>query len=164
MLVEAGDSKGDLGKRKILAIVGLALLAFFFSLILSIFRWESFTKFLKFMTFMSGLRIRITLYCVYFFGGLECVGHSFAYVAHFVFFEICLDSNPESCYRSKQARYLLSHPSPLIRITLMRIRILLLMKVIGICDHWSIDPPGLHETLMRVRIQFPKINADLCVE
>ncbi len=39
MLVEAGDSKGDLGKRKILAIVGLALLAFFFSLILSIFRW-----------------------------------------------------------------------------------------------------------------------------
>jgi hypothetical protein len=40
MLVEAGDSKGDLGKRKILAIVGLALLAFFFSLILSIFRWE----------------------------------------------------------------------------------------------------------------------------
>jgi hypothetical protein len=44
MLVEAGDSKGDLGKRKILAIVGLALLAFFFSLILSIFRWESFTK------------------------------------------------------------------------------------------------------------------------
>jgi hypothetical protein len=24
-------------------------------------------------------------FCVYFFGGLECVGHSFAYVAHFVF-------------------------------------------------------------------------------
>jgi hypothetical protein len=60
MLVEAGDSKGDLGKRKILAIVGLALLAFFFSLILSIFRWESFTKFLIFMTFISGLQIRIT--------------------------------------------------------------------------------------------------------
>jgi len=39
MLMEAGDSKGDLGKRRILAIVGLALLAFFFSLILSIFRW-----------------------------------------------------------------------------------------------------------------------------
>jgi hypothetical protein len=38
------------------------------------------------MTFMSGLRIRITLYCVYFFGGLVCVGHSFAYFAHFVFF------------------------------------------------------------------------------
>lgn len=38
MLMEAGDSKGDLAKRKVLAIVGLALLAFFFSLILSIFR------------------------------------------------------------------------------------------------------------------------------
>ena len=41
MLMEAGDSKGDLAKRKVLAIVGLALLAFFFSLILSIFRWLS---------------------------------------------------------------------------------------------------------------------------
>jgi hypothetical protein len=45
-----------------------------------------------------------------FVGGLECVSHSFAYVAHFVF-KRCLDSNPESC-RSKQARYQLSHPSP----------------------------------------------------
>ena len=38
MLMEAGDSKGDSGKRRALAVVGLALLAFFFSLILSIFR------------------------------------------------------------------------------------------------------------------------------
>ena len=38
MLMEAGDSKGDAGKRRALAVVGLALLAFFFSLILSIFR------------------------------------------------------------------------------------------------------------------------------
>jgi len=38
MLIEAGDSKGEVGKRRILAVVGLALLAFFFSLILSIFR------------------------------------------------------------------------------------------------------------------------------
>jgi hypothetical protein len=80
MLVEAGDSKGDLGKRKILAIVGLALLAFFFSLILSIFRWELLTKFLKFVMIISRLRICITLFCVYFFG------RSFAYVAHFLFF------------------------------------------------------------------------------
>jgi hypothetical protein len=35
-----------------------------------------------------------------FFGGLECVGHSFAYIAQFVFFERCLDSNQ------------LGHPSP----------------------------------------------------
>jgi len=38
MLTEAGESKSDVGKRKILAVVGLGLLAFFFSLILSIFR------------------------------------------------------------------------------------------------------------------------------
>ena len=38
MLNEAGESKSDIGKRKILAVVGLGLLAFFFSLILSIFR------------------------------------------------------------------------------------------------------------------------------
>ncbi len=108
MLVEAGDSKGDLGKRKILAIVGLALLAFLFSLILSIFRWEFLTKFLNFVTIISGLQVRITLFCVYFFGGLECVGHSFAYVAHFVFFVRWLDSNSERCYRSKLARYQLT--------------------------------------------------------
>ncbi len=49
------------------------------------------------------------LFCI-FFGGLQCVGNSFAYVAHFVFFERCLDSNPESC-RSKQARYQLNKTS-----------------------------------------------------
>ena len=38
MLMEAGDSKGDAGKRKALGIVGLGLLAVFFSLLLSIFR------------------------------------------------------------------------------------------------------------------------------
>ncbi len=47
---------------------------------------------------------------LYFFGGLECVGHSFAYVAHFYFWEMS-SSNPES-YRSKQARYQFRHPSP----------------------------------------------------
>ncbi len=46
---------------------------------------------------------------VEFFGGLECVGHSCAYVAHFCIFEKCLDSNSESC-GSKQVRYQLSLP------------------------------------------------------
>jgi hypothetical protein len=32
----------------------------------------------------------------------------------------------------------------LIRITLMRIRILILIEVLEICDHWSADSPGLH--------------------
>ncbi len=30
-----------------------------------------------------------------FFSGQECVGHSFAFVAHFCIFERCLDSNPQ---------------------------------------------------------------------
>jgi oligosaccharyltransferase complex subunit gamma len=38
LLTEAGEGKGDIGKRRILAIAGLVLFAFFFSLILSIFR------------------------------------------------------------------------------------------------------------------------------
>jgi hypothetical protein len=41
----------------------------------------------------------VYLFCfVYFLGGLECLGHSFAYVAHFVhIFERCLDSDPKRC-------------------------------------------------------------------
>jgi hypothetical protein len=39
-----------------------------------------------------------------FFGGVECVGHSFAYVVHFVFLrDVWIDLNPEIC-RIKQAR------------------------------------------------------------
>jgi len=38
LLTDAAEAKGDIGKRRLFAIVGLALFAFFFSLILSIFR------------------------------------------------------------------------------------------------------------------------------
>jgi oligosaccharyltransferase complex subunit gamma len=38
MVLEAAEGKGDSGKRRIFAIVGIGLVAFFFSLILSIFR------------------------------------------------------------------------------------------------------------------------------
>ncbi len=50
---------------------------------------------------------------VYLFGGLECVGHSMAYVAHLPIriFGRFLDSNPESCH-SKHAHYQLSLPTP----------------------------------------------------
>jgi hypothetical protein len=44
-----------------------------------------------------------------FFCGLECVGHSCAYVAHYVF--VSLDSNLAS-WRSKQLRHQFSHPDP----------------------------------------------------
>lgn len=38
MVTEAAEGKGGVGKRKMFAIIGLALVAFFFSLLLSIFR------------------------------------------------------------------------------------------------------------------------------
>lgn len=38
MMTEAADGQGDKGKRRLFAVAGLALFAFFFSLILSIFR------------------------------------------------------------------------------------------------------------------------------
>ncbi len=44
---------------------------------------------------------------VNFLGWLECVGHSFAYVAHFCIFERCLDSKPRKL--TKQAGQLATH-------------------------------------------------------
>ena len=38
LLTEAASGKGDIKKRRIMSVVGLGLMAFFFSLILSIFR------------------------------------------------------------------------------------------------------------------------------
>jgi hypothetical protein len=43
----------------------------------------------------------LTIFYVYFFGGLECVGHAFCFCRPFFIFETCLDWNSESC--SKQA-------------------------------------------------------------
>ncbi len=38
LMIEAASGKGDIRKRRIMSIVGLGLMAFFFSLILSVFR------------------------------------------------------------------------------------------------------------------------------
>jgi len=38
LMTEAASGKGDIRKRRIMSIVGLGLMAFFFSLILSVFR------------------------------------------------------------------------------------------------------------------------------
>ncbi len=46
---------------------------------------------------------------IYFFGGLECVGHSFAYVANFGIFERCLDSNQRAAIASWRATNLATH-------------------------------------------------------
>jgi hypothetical protein len=46
-----------------------------------------------------------------FFGGLECVGYSFAYVAHLWFLRDVLIRTQSIYCRSKLARYRLSHPS-----------------------------------------------------
>jgi hypothetical protein len=42
----------------------------------------------------------LVLFSVYLFGGLECVGHSTPYVAHFVFLRD-LHSNPDTCSGSQ---------------------------------------------------------------
>jgi len=41
MLIEAGSTKGDIGKRKVMAIAGLVLFAIFFNFILSIFKTKA---------------------------------------------------------------------------------------------------------------------------
>ena len=41
LLTDAAAGKGDVGKRRLFAVVGLILVAFFFSLMLSIFRSKS---------------------------------------------------------------------------------------------------------------------------
>lgn len=38
LMTEAASGKGDIRKRRTMAIIGMGLMAFFFSLILSIFR------------------------------------------------------------------------------------------------------------------------------
>jgi hypothetical protein len=49
--------------------------------------------------------------------------------------------------------------------TLMQIRIQLLFRIMGICDHWSVDPPGLHFEpsglhCERPRLYFEPLNFD----
>ncbi len=64
-------------------------------------------------TYEGFSRFRRAIYFFFFFFcGLDCVGHSFAYVAHFDFWEMSVYSNPESC-RSNQPRFQLSHPWPM---------------------------------------------------
>jgi hypothetical protein len=54
------------------------------------------------------------LFFVYFFGGLECVGHSFAYVAHFWFLRdvwIRTQSAAVASWRATDLATLATHPS-----------------------------------------------------
>ncbi len=46
--------------------------------------------------------------------------------------------------------------------TLIRIRILVIIKVMGICDNWAIDPPGLHCAPMSLHCEF--LNFDLIAD
>ncbi len=59
-------------------------------------------------------KLYLALYYFYiffiFFGGLECVGHSFVYVAHFVFLRDVLIRTQRAAVASR--RYQLSHSSP----------------------------------------------------
>jgi hypothetical protein len=44
-------------------------------------------------------------FCCKFLQGLECVGHSLAYVAHFVFFKYVWIRTQRAALASRQARY-----------------------------------------------------------
>jgi hypothetical protein len=56
-----------------------------------------------FLFYFSWVLFCDSLFLVYFFGGLECVGHFFAYVGHFVFEMSGFE--PRELPYSKQAHY-----------------------------------------------------------
>ncbi len=56
-------------------------------------------------------RTRGFLYIVYFFGGLECVGHSFAYVAHLWFLRDVWIRTQSAAVAFWRAADLATHPS-----------------------------------------------------
>jgi hypothetical protein len=55
-------------------------------------------------------KVRSFLSFVYFFGGLECAGLSFVYIAHFRFFSGCLDLYPSAAVVSGRPTNLATHP------------------------------------------------------
>jgi hypothetical protein len=62
----------------------------------------------------------ILYFCIYFFGGLECVGHAIAYVAYFVFLRDVWIRTQRAAIASRHAINLATHvPSwPLISLDL----------------------------------------------
>jgi hypothetical protein len=54
-----------------------------------------------------------------FLGGLECVGHSFAYVAHFVFLRDVWIRTQRAAVASRRATNLACHPSPFLATHLL---------------------------------------------
>jgi hypothetical protein len=59
-----------------------------------------------------------TDFIFYFFGGLECVGNSFAYVAHFVFFRDAWIRNQRAAVASRRATNFATHlPLPVYIFT-----------------------------------------------
>jgi hypothetical protein len=59
----------------------------------------------------------IYIFFVYFFGGLECVGHSFAYVAHLWFLRDVWIRTQSTAVASWRATDLATHPSNYINIS-----------------------------------------------
>jgi hypothetical protein len=54
--------------------------------------------------------IAIIIFFVYFFGGLECVGHSFAYIAHLRFLRDVWIRTQSAAVASWRAADLATHP------------------------------------------------------
>jgi hypothetical protein len=59
---------------------------------------------------LFSLRLSISYYFfIYFFGGLECVGHSFAYAAHFVILRAVWIRTQKAAIASRRATNLATH-------------------------------------------------------
>ncbi len=69
---------------------------------------EDVSKKSQFNTLLNNFKM---FFFVYFFGGLECVGHSFAYVAHLWFLRDVWIRTQSAAVASWRATDLATHPS-----------------------------------------------------
>jgi hypothetical protein len=60
----------------------------------------------------------------------------------------------EKGFRNANTHHFNADPDPAFHF--LRIRIPLLVKVMGICDHWSTDPPGLDFESLRLHCERPR--------
>jgi hypothetical protein len=59
------------------------------------------------------------IYFLFFFGGLECAGHSYAYVAHLLFLRDVWIRTQKATIASRRANSLATHPSSWLPVSLL---------------------------------------------
>ncbi len=78
---------------------------------------------------------------LYFFGRLECVGHSFAYVVHFVFFRGAWIRTQRAAVASRRANNLANPHLPIIYI-------IILQDITELAVLWTLDQAAIPTTLI----------------